>query len=256
MLALARAVTTKNALLLDAAGRAQQGDNGNALFVSLEQAVASGHAFTVEPREGLIALDVDTVDGELPAWLDQARVFCADQGCHLVEVTSGGASGGRHLWVVLPVGWGNRDFADALRQAVPALATKEQSRQVRHTQATRPPLSIHRSGSQPQLVSPTTVDAALQLLTGPRPNQTNGISPGIQQLLCEGTDRGRDVALFSIALSFVNAGYTFTDYEWALERSRFRGHGIKLQVARSRLDADTLTQTPAASSIPAPNDVG
>lgn len=216
ILALAQAVTVKNALLLDANGRRQQDAQGAPRFVSLQQAVASGHAFTVEPRQGVIALDVDVVDGALPAWREPARSFCAEQGCYLVEVTSGGIEGGRHLWVVLPVGWTNVEFAQVLRQAVPALATKELSKQVRHTQATRPPLSIHRSGSQPQLISPTTVEQALAVLTGPRPNQTAGLSEQVQHLLRHGVQTGRDVALFSIALGFVNAGRDFSDYERAV----------------------------------------
>lgn len=207
VLDLARAVIAphKKALLLDADKRPQLDARGHPLFVSLQQAVASGDAFTVEPRQGVIALDVDTEDGALPSWLEPVKDFCQQLGCLLVEVTSGGASGGRHLWIVTPVAWSNEDFKKHLRQAVPELPSK----QARQTQATRPPLSIHPSGAQPQLLSPATVPKALAVLTGRRPFQTEQVSGEVQRLLREGAATGkRRTSLLSIALSYVNAGHS------------------------------------------------
>ncbi|WP_345710229.1 hypothetical protein [Kineococcus glutinatus] len=176
-------------------------DEQGRMFLSLVEAVASGMAFMVTPREGLVPLDGDAdADGNLPGWYESARSFCERLGCELVEMTSGSARGSRHLWVVTPVGWTNADFAQRLRLEVPSIP----DRQVRHGSRMRPPLSIHREGGRGDLLGGLTIPEVLETLST-RPGRCD-LTERTQQRMREGDETmTRDRLATSLALAYVNA---------------------------------------------------
>ncbi|KAB2347500.1 hypothetical protein [Actinomadura rudentiformis] len=152
VLALARAVVKHggNALLI-------KENNVPDRWVAIEEAVTSGRAFAVEPKPGLVALDLDSAELvakglKVKVW---AEVYLHAQA---VLVASGG-DGRRHLWVCLPSGMTKEEFKDLLSQNY-----EFPFENIRHTQATRPPLSPHRNGLPVSLIEPTSVEEALDRL--------------------------------------------------------------------------------------------
>ena len=159
-LAIATAKAGGNALLIDQ-------DNQPQGWVSLSEAVESGQAFAVEPKAGLVALDLDTPElvsegRKVKAWADNtlgaSTVLCAS-----------GRPGHQHLWVRLPEDITAEFFTELLKENYPGISGDA----VRSKSATRPPLSSHRSGLPVSLIEPESVSEALQRL-GPPENTSQG----------------------------------------------------------------------------------
>lgn len=172
-LAYAIVKTGGNALLI-AANNRRTGPNGAAEWVAIPEAIAHSRAFAVEPRPGLLALDVDADRGD-HTWADVVVPQVRARGCAVVRVASG-RPGHEHVWLNAPVGWSTED----LRKSV--LEAGAPAGQVR-INATRPPLSRHRLGDHGQLLDPLIVDEAVQRL-GRRPLMLDLTLEALELLRC------------------------------------------------------------------------
>jgi len=164
-LALARTVAadpTQQVLLLDQ-------DNQGAGWVPLADAVQSGAACAVRVADRLLAVDADDPGA---GYLQLLDLLCALYVPH-VEIASGGGAHRRHLWVVL--GDLPADLHSRLVAGVRALGLDVRA----GGSLIRPPLTPHRSGAVPTLLSPTTPTQTQQVLAGP------GCGPERAQLLAD-----------------------------------------------------------------------
>ncbi|GAA2600069.1 hypothetical protein SMC26_19615 [Actinomadura fulvescens] len=229
VLALARAVVKHggNALLI-------KENNVPDRWVAIEEAVTSGRAFAVEPKPGLVALDLDSAElvakgVKVKGW---AETYLHAQ---TVLVASGG-DGRRHLWVCLPSAVTKEDFKVALNENY-----EFPFENIRHTQATRPPLSPHRNGLPVSLIEPTSVEEALERL-GPADGEGKAIPPkGLTgkwaRLLrdgdTEGRYEGRHQAEAAIAQAAVRVGLS---KEWFISQVTDRRNkgGAKTQEIEDR----------------------
>ncbi|GAB3986594.1 hypothetical protein GCM10029978_102540 [Actinoallomurus acanthiterrae] len=157
VLALARAVAKPGgrALLINQ-------DNTAGGWVPLEEAVSTGLAFAVEPKPGLIALDLDSP--ELVELGLRVKKWAEGRLNAQTVFVASGRDGHRHLWIRLPEDISEEDFREVLRANFDFPGES-----VRHRQATRPPLAPHRNAHPVALIAPETVSEALEKLG---PNQT------------------------------------------------------------------------------------
>lgn len=190
-------------------------DNRIIRWVSIDEAVASGKAYMVEPREGILPLDLDTqADWE---WSSRVRVGLETLGCRFV-LTDSGRPGHGHLWVIAPPGWGP-EYTKAQTYAV---AGAHDRTTVRKDTATRPPYSPHRVEPVRSTVIEPGPATALQWFKSvhPRPLPANiadalrGLDPRHLK-----TNRGtpsRGITLHAVACSAVNARWSYDDFVAAL----------------------------------------
>ncbi|GAA0945891.1 helix-turn-helix domain-containing protein [Actinocorallia libanotica] len=205
VLALARAVVKQGgkALLIDS-------DNQPKGWVPIEDAVSSGMAFAVDPRTGVVALDLDSpelvTEGlKVKDWAESLL------GAGTV-LTASGREEHRHLWVILPEEMSEEDFREALGANYPGIPGDA----VRHTQATRPPLSPHRWGLPVSLIDPPTVAEALSRLspngTPSEKEEAKQLPPKFARLMREGDTEGkrdtRHGAEMAIAIAAVVTGFS------------------------------------------------
>ena len=178
-------------------------------WVSIPDAVTSGRAFLVEPRDDILAVDLDS--GHDRAWAAVVRTSLEPSGCRFVE-TNSGRPGHGHLWIVAPPGWGH-DYLKAQMEDA-AGANRAQVR----TSGTRPPYSPHRSEPVRSTIVSPGVATALRWFrdAGPRPLSDVARSqlrwfPHEHSRMHRGTP-SRDRTLYSVAVHMVNARLTFPDY--------------------------------------------
>lgn len=219
---LARAVVRANgnALLIDE-------NNGSGQWVSIGEAVASSQAFAVEPKQSLIALDLDTP--ELIEQGEQAATFAADSGFPVLWVASGR---NRHLYV--NAGEHRAVVEEHLRELLPLDA-------FRTGRAIRPPLVPHRLGNEVALISPETVCEALTVLG--EPEQPAKLPQWAQRLLVHGGGDDRSAMALILASAFKRAGFSFDDYERAMLNSRNAGGEKAQELDDKRQDPNFLRRT-------------
>lgn len=206
-LALALAVAAPNS-----SARYINTNNSGGETGAVESASASGRAFAVVIRDGLIALDLDSAESWVPAVEQRVR----DIKCHVVRVTSGGP-GREHLYVLAPVGWSTDDLrSEAVLAGAPAKHVRWGGR------AIRPPLSPHRQGPGGHLVSPVAIGEALALLRK-RPGQRRlqpkwqalieaGVPPGAKYVSKDGV-LNRGLTIYSYAIACINADESRSFFE-------------------------------------------
>lgn len=173
-------------------------------WVSIEDAVASGRAFFIELKDSLAAFDLDSAD--LVEAGQALRAWAQSEGLPALVVSSGRA-GHQHLYVR---GEGrNRIEAKALSLGIGKSA---------HRRMIRPPLAPHRNGLETTLLSPQTVDEALEVL-GPsahgeqrRKNLPEWLITLINDGDVQGRYGGRSQMALAIASGLRSAGYDFADY--------------------------------------------
>lgn len=212
-LAFAKAVARPGgaALLIDTENR------GNG-WVAIDEAVDLGGAFSVEPCEQVVAIDVDTEEDR--HWAETVRKGLADIGCRFVLVESG-RSGHQHLWVLQPPGW-TYEYVKGYMEAAAGPPPNGWG-QVRRN-AVRPPCSPHRLGGRSEIVDPG-VAIALKWFREHRPGPIPALARAI---LTEShpeavvskrgvVDRGRSI--HRAAVSMVNARCTFEMFESLLLES-------------------------------------
>ncbi|MFG2003488.1 hypothetical protein ACGFNU_30445 [Spirillospora sp. NPDC048911] len=229
VLALARAVAKHggNALLIAE-------NNTYAGWVSIEEAVKSGKAFAVEPKPGLVALDLDSA--ELAAKGLKVKAWAEEYLQAQTVLVASGRDRHRHLWVRLPSGMTKEEFRNLLGQNY-----EFPYENLRHTQATRPPLSPHRSGLPVYLVDPASVEEALERL-GPadgagKAQLPKGLTGKWARLLkdgdTEGKYEGRHQVEAAIAQAAVRAGLS---KEWFISEVTDRRNkgGAKSQEIEER----------------------
>lgn len=186
-------------------------DNRSLGWVPLEDAVASGMAYMVEPRQGLVPLDLDS--GEDWAWANRARKLLAARGCRFV-VTDSGSPGHGHLWIVAPPGWSNH----YTKTQVYASAGEHDQRVARLDTATRPPLSPHRSGRGRSTVVEPGLATALTLFRSTHQrdlpekarDQLQWLHPSSLKMYRGAPSRG--VTLHAVACAAVNARWTYDTF--------------------------------------------
>ncbi|GAA2061087.1 hypothetical protein GCM10009839_85030 [Catenulispora yoronensis] len=219
VLALARAVTRKGG-----EARYLSGDNSVTYeWATVEDAAMSGRAFLVDPKDTLLAVDVDLDAVSFTAeyvteWLE-AHGF----GSSIVRVASGRVTKDgephEHVWVSVPKGQ-----REQLRDGLIDHAGIPKS-QVRVNQKMRPPLSPHRSGLEPYLIAPGSVAEALELL-GP-PDVAGELSDYVWGLVVHGDTagkrRGRSGTLFSIALGFQRKRRDFAEFRQMMLNPAHKG---------------------------------
>ena len=152
-LAFAVAKPGVNALLIGFDNK-PTGPGGTPEFVPISQAVDEHRTFAVEPRDGLLCLDVDGLEHHV--WADRVAQQVRARGCATVRAASGRPDHA-HLWINAPVGWSMEDLRTLVLDCG---APSSQKR----TNATRPPLSRHRLGGYGQLLDPSSVDEAVRRL--------------------------------------------------------------------------------------------
>lgn len=133
------------ALLIDS-------ENHSGEWVTVQDAVASGQAFAVEPADSILGVDLD--EPEDRAWVEQMRLGLTERGCQFVTVESG-REGHLHLWVLLPPGW-TYEYAKAEMRTA---AGEPRSWQIIRRNAMRPPYAPHRLGGRSKIVEPGPVTA-------------------------------------------------------------------------------------------------
>jgi predicted ArsR family transcriptional regulator len=188
-------------------------DNTGGAIVSLWGAVASGGAYMVNLRDGIIVFDCDP--GELSATDAAAGRHALEQiGCPVVRVSSG-RPGSEHWWFVAPVGWTTGLMRQmAITAGVPAGQIRWGERDC------RPPLSPHRLGYPVALIEPPNVEAALVRFR--RPGQTTFDDYKWSMVLNSGIGpngeyrNNRTAAAMGLALAYVNAGREFSQFRDAL----------------------------------------
>lgn len=186
-------------------------------WVPIEEAVTSGQAFMVEPREGILPLDLDTPDDH--AWASGVREQLARRGCEFV-ITESGTPGRGHLWIIAPPGWSNH----YTKAQVYALGGEHDQQVARLDTATRPPMSPHRSGRGRSTVVEPGLATALALFRSVHPrkvpdsarNQLRWLDPSKAK-----KNRGtpsRGITLHAVACAAVNARWTYDMFVAELKR--------------------------------------
>lgn len=196
-----------NAMLITEAGRKDR-------WAPIDEAVESGRAFLVEPRQGVIALDLDTAQDW--AWAERARDALEESGCRFV-LTASGRPGHGHMWVIAPPGWTNKYTKLRVYEA----AGQHDRSQARADNGTRPPYSPHRT----MPVRSTVVDPDPQTaLRWFREAQRRDISPESRDKLARFTPEtaawskgakgtpSRSLTIGRVAVAMVNARWTFEDF--------------------------------------------
>ena len=234
-LTFAVSVPAKRALMLDA-------DNGGSGFVDLADAVASGEAFAVVVKPGLLAVDFDQDNAVEAAEALAAQLAEADARPVLV---ASGRPGHRHLFV-----WVGIESVDAW-----AAVAKQLGGDVRSgSRRIRPPLTPHREGLPVALVAMTEAEALealthvdpvaspigevecaeveVQVVAAPSvlpglPSVRGSLSEPMAALLVDGdeTDRyesGSEV-LYALAKAAVWAGWTWPQFKRTLDDPAAKG---------------------------------
>lgn len=189
-------------------------------WVSIAKAIQAEQAFFVE-----VDVDVLAIDGDDPALADNLY----DIGSELTTagerpvVLESGQSGRLHLFCRVRDGI----LHERLRQRARQLGLD-----VRYQ--IRPPLSPHRLGLVPRLMLPADPQEALSALQPSNLRRRRDLSPRMRELLETGVNpRGsRSQGIISLAVSAVNARWTFSEFRTAMDRSPA---GAKLH---NRPDAD------------------
>ena len=189
-------------------------------WVSIAKAIQAEQAFFVE-----VDVDVLAIDGDDPALADNLY----DIGSELTTagerpvVLESGQSGRLHLFCRVRDGI----LHERLRQRARQLGLD-----VRYQ--IRPPLSPHRLGLVPRLMLPADPQEALSALQPSNLRRRRDLSPRMRELLETGVNpRGsRSQGIISLAVSAVNARWTFSEFRTAMDRSPA---GAKLH---DRPDAD------------------
>jgi len=210
---LAQAVAAR-----DEAWQIDAGNHRVSGSISLALAESLGCAYTVELREGVGALDLDS------GWTPEAhRAYdaYAALGFGLVQCTSGGGDGrAEHLFVAATAGWDKANLKEiALNAGVPRRECRFDA-----NLHMRPPLSPHRSGGFGRLLAPTTMAEALAALSvGARQSLPRWVTLAItseQHVPTKYRDDGgavkRSSLLIALAVAYVNAGQSERDYNDAL----------------------------------------
>lgn len=185
-------------------------DNQGNGWVDIREAVSAGVPYAVEPREGIVAMDVDSAEDRAKAEAIQGAL--SEQGFRAVT-TESGRPGHGHLWLVAPPGWSNKRTADHCRKVVDGGF----GHQVRYKQPTRPPYSPHRLGGRSEVVTPDP-EIALGWFESVRPKELPEHTerwlttrrPG--DLKSHRKSPSRSLTLHAVACSMVNSRHTYTDF--------------------------------------------
>jgi hypothetical protein len=192
ILAFARRVVkpSGNALLL-------REDNAADRWVSLEEAVASGRAFTVEVRDDILAIDLDQ-----PDHIERVLIIAQelrDAGLSPILVRSG-RPGHLHLWCCI------RDPGRLrlVRDRANALGLQIRS-------SMRPPLAPHRQGLPVSLLDPEDPAEALAALT-PTKGDPRPLPRWAQKMMSAGIFKprypSRSEMILGLAASAKNSDWT------------------------------------------------
>lgn len=188
-------------------------DNTRKGWANIHDALATGQAFAIRARDGVLPVEADTTDEEL--WADGVAAALKAVGCTYVKVESGRGAGHVHYWFVGPPGWTTGELAD-LAGAQPGLPRDLKIRVTREGCALemRPPCSPHRAGGHGSLIHPTTSEAALRALQG----VTAPLSAETFALVRDGDTKGRfrrlgvpsrTTLVQSLAARYINARLPF-----------------------------------------------
>ena len=170
-------------------------------FTSIQEAARSGRSFCIEPRQDILPLD-----GDLAEVADKAESWALglrDLRLRPVIMASG-RPGHLHIFVVV----GDRSIRERC-----ASEAKELGLDVRTGQRIRSPFAPHRLGLQPRLVYPASIEDAYQDLGPSKLVLLRRISRDCLLFLSKGiwdgaagNDVDRSRAIFSLAISWINAG--------------------------------------------------
>lgn len=193
-----------NAMLITEAGRKDR-------WVPIDEAVDSGRAFLVEPRQGVIALDIDTAQDW--AWAERARDALEESGCRFV-LTASGRPGHGHMWVIAPPGWTNKYTKLRVYEA----AGQHDRSQARADNGTRPPYSPHRSmpirstvvEPDPQTALSWFRETHRREIPESQRARLRWFNPSTAALH-KGTP-SRSLTIGRVAVAMVNARWTFEDF--------------------------------------------
>ncbi|WGL51600.1 hypothetical protein P5P86_16755 [Nocardioides sp. BP30] len=229
-------------------GRALRIDAQNrpVAWTDIATAVRDGGAYAVEPRQGIVALDLDS-DADW-AWAQRVRAALPD--AFRVVLTHSGRRGHGHLWIIGAPGWGHQHIKSLI-----ASHAEGDRRQVR-SNATRPPLSPHRSeDARAELVEPDPT-TALEWFKSAMPRALDEdtmrllTTRDLEDLRRHHRKPARGVTLYTVACAAVHARWTFDDFRSTLEAS----HGVAVdkyreQPAESRLAYAEKLWTDAAAWV-------
>jgi hypothetical protein len=197
-------------------------DGNGAGSRSLSQAVTSGHAFVVTPRQGVVAVDLDDMNRVRLA--DEVEPKLRDERCYTTRVLSGRVDDDGfqhlHLWVVGPVWLLSEDLAQILKQnGFPAEA-------VHAGRAMRPPLAPHRNGvSRAVFLIPSDEAKALRKFQHrpcfvPFPDEMErllrDLDPAVFETCLRMGVQSRDVAILRIVTQWILADRSLADLTKAL----------------------------------------
>jgi DNA-binding transcriptional ArsR family regulator len=176
-------------------------DNTSAGWVPIDEAVASGQAFAVVPRDGLVCLDFDPSSMTQRAAVRARAAFDAFTSEHPeCVVVASGRPGHRHAF------WAPSHDDAYVQRVVDGLRTAGIDHR---TTAIRPPLSPHRTGLPVSLVHPVDHVAALAAL-GEAQGATVRISRRMLDMLRLGHETGgyesASHGRMALALAAVAAG--------------------------------------------------
>ncbi len=182
-------------------------DNTLIGWVSISDAVRSGRAFTVVVDIDVLAIDCDDPDLADGVYEIADELGAAGERPVLLE---SGQPGRLHLLCRVQGGV----LHEQLRQRA-----RELKLDVRTT--IRPPLSPHRLGLTPGLISPADPRDALAALQPPRPRRHRDLSPRLRELIETGVHvyGSRSEPIIALADSAVNARWTLDEFRVAMERS-------------------------------------
>lgn len=243
-------------------------DNRFGAWAQITKLVDSGSAFAVEPQSSLLVLDYDLAGCSASEktrrrrGLDRVRSALTAAGIPLIEVSSGRAG---HKHVFARIGSADRTARTALEDFC-----RRAGLDVRTT-GVRPPMTPHRSGEIPKLVTPATAPEAIAVLELPAGTADQlrdvcarlglgGLSSRMRRLLREGyaaagyesASHGR----MALAVAVFSAGYA-PDYLLALLNDRsnklgesFRGRPAAWQAAEiARLEQKAKARL-SATALP------
>jgi hypothetical protein len=204
--AFARAIAYRDDLPVGLIGT----DNTVSGWVTTAEAVRTSRAFFVDIDLDILAIDCDEPSKAETVYEIADELRAAGERPVLLE---SGQLGRLHLFCRV------RDGAlhERLRQRA-----RELGLDVR--QAIRPPLSPHRLGLAPRLISPADPKEALSALQPPYPRRRRDLSPRMQELLegghVRGAYRSRSEPIMALALAAVNARWTFNEFLTAIAALR------------------------------------
>ena len=210
-------------------------DNDKDDYTDIETAVHEGVAYVITVAEEFLVLDVDSRDQH--AALEAIRQMLIEWGVQPVVVASG-APGHRHLFAWVDSTPHRRYLRELARRA--GIDTRPSGH-------IRPPLSAHRHGHEPRLLTPTTNQQALEALSvnpdvwpdlsgialgesiaqspaGPETVQQDRkgpLTPRIRELLRRGDENGRYRSRSELEMAILDgmaaAGWDFMEAAEALQ---------------------------------------